>query len=62
MHRWFYQWYDNGIWGKILETLIEETNFEWLMSDTSHAKVSPDAENARGGNQEMRHTIVLSNK
>lgn len=45
---------------KILETLVEVTNFEELMIDASHVKVHFDAADARGGKQEMGLTIARS--
>jgi hypothetical protein len=40
----------------LLEALIEEADFEWLMIDASHIKVHPHAAGARGGNQDMGRT------
>ena len=56
VHRRFCRWRDKGIWEKILEALVDETDFEWLMIDASHVKVHPDAAGARGGNQAMGRT------
>lgn len=56
VHRRFSRWRDKGIWEKILEALVDDTDFEWLMIDASHVKVHPDAAGARGGNQEMGRT------
>ncbi len=55
-HRRFCRWRDKGIWEKLLETLSEETELEWLMIDASHIKVHPHGTGARGGNQEMGRT------
>ncbi len=33
-HRRFIRWRDRGIWEKLLEILIDEPGFEWLMMDT----------------------------
>ncbi|NLW79673.1 MAG: IS5 family transposase [Ruminococcaceae bacterium] len=52
----FRRWRDKGIWEKILEILIDEPDFEWLMIDASHVKVHPHAAGARGGNQDMERT------
>ena len=41
---------------KILEALVDDTDFEWLMINASHVKVHLDAAGARGGNQEMGRT------
>ena len=42
-----------GNLGKLLETLIIDPDFEWLMIDATHIKVHPHAAGAKGGNQEM---------
>ncbi|PHM65831.1 transposase [Xenorhabdus kozodoii] len=52
-HRRFCRWRDKGIWEKLLEQLINDPDFEWLMIDASHIKVHPDAAGAKGGNQDM---------
>ena len=52
----FKRWRDNGTWEKILEVLIDEPDFEWLMIDASHCEVHPHAAGARGGNQGMGRT------
>lgn len=44
------------MWEKLLATLIEEPDFEWLLIDASHIKVHPHAAGARGGNQAMNQT------
>ena len=55
-HRRFCRWRDKGVWEGLLETLIKEADFEWLMIDASHIKVHPHAAGARGGNQAMDRT------
>ena len=45
-----------GVWEKLLEILISEPDFEWLMIDASHIKVHPHAAGAHGGNQDMGRT------
>jgi transposase len=55
-HRRFCRWRDKRVWEDLLEALIEEADFEWLMIDVSHIKVHPHAAGARGGHQEMRRT------
>ncbi|OKO96210.1 transposase [Xenorhabdus eapokensis] len=52
-HRRFCRWRDKGIWEKLLEQLVNDPDFEWLMIDASHIKVHPDAAGAKGGNQDM---------
>ena len=55
-HRRFCRWRDRGIWEKILEALIVEPDFEWLIIDASHCKVHPHAAGAAGGNEAMSRT------
>ena len=55
-HRRFSRWRDSGRWETILEALVGEPAFEWLMIDASHIKVHPHAAGAKGGNQAMTHT------
>ncbi len=52
-HRRFCRWRDKGVWEGLLEELIFEPDFEWLMIDASHIKVHPHAAGAAGGNQDM---------
>ena len=35
-HRRFCRWRDKGTWEKLLETLIDEPDYEWLMTGASH--------------------------
>lgn len=56
VQRRFCRWRDKGIWEKILEALIDEPDYEWLMIDASHIKVHPHAAGAVGGNQDMERT------
>ncbi len=55
-HRRFCRWRDKGVWEALLERLINEPDYEWLMIDASHCKVHPHAAGARGGNQGMSLT------
>ena len=55
-HRRFCRWRDRGVWEHLLEVVIVEPDFEWLMIDTSHCKVHPHAAGAVGGNQGMSRT------
>ena len=55
-HRRFCRWRDKRIWERMLEALIDEPDFEWLMMDASHIKVRPHAAGAVGGNQDMKRT------
>ncbi|SFP51272.1 Transposase [Nitrosomonas cryotolerans] len=53
-HRRFIRWCDKGIWEKLLEILIDDPDYEWLMIDANHCKVHPHAAGARGENQMYR--------
>ncbi len=55
-HRRFCRWRDKGTWEILLEKIIDEPDYEWLMIDASHAKVHPHAAGAKGGNQDMART------
>jgi transposase len=55
-NRRFCRWRDNGIWEKLLEIVIDDPDYEWVMIDASHIKVHPHAAGAKGGNQEMSRT------
>ncbi len=56
VHQRFRRWRDNGTWEKLLELLIDNEDYVWLMIDASHVKVHPDASGAVGGNQDMERT------
>ena len=49
VHQRFIRWRRKGIWEKLLEILIDEPDYEWLMIDASHIKVHPHAAGAKGG-------------
>jgi len=55
-HRRFCRWRDRGVWESLLEELIVEPDYEWLMIDATHCKVHPHACGAEGGNQAMSRT------
>ena len=55
-HRRFCRWRDKAIWETLLEQLVDDPDYEWLMIDASHIKVHPHAAGARGGNQDMNVT------
>jgi transposase len=55
-HRRFCRWRDKGIWERLLNELVFDPDFEWLMIDSSHIKVHCHAAGAKGGNQEMDPT------
>lgn len=54
--RRFCRWRDRGVWEKLLELVIDDPDYEWLMIDASHCKVHPHASGAKGGNQDMSRT------
>ena len=56
IQRRFCRWRDKGVWARLLELLIDEPDFEWLMIDASHIKVHLHAAGAKGGNQDMSRT------
>jgi len=56
IHKRFKRWCDTGHWEYILEQIIDEPDFEWLMVDATHCKVHPHAAGAVGGNQAMDRT------
>ena len=43
------QW--KGIWETLLEILIDDPAYEWLMIDASYCKVHPHVAEVKGGNQ-----------
>ncbi len=51
VHKRFYRWRDNGTWEKLLQAVIDEPDFEWLMIDASHAKAHRHAAGAVGCSQ-----------
>ncbi len=56
VHQRFIRWRDKRIWESLLEVLIDEPDFEWLMIDATHCKVHQHAAGAKGGNQGMGRT------
>lgn len=55
-HRRFCRWRDKGIWEALLEQLIDDPDYEWLMIDASHCKIQASAAGARGGNDGIGRT------
>ena len=55
-HRRFCRWWDTGVWEALLEPLVDEPDYEWLMINASHLKVHPHASGAVGGHQAMDRT------
>jgi len=56
VHRRFCRWRDNGVWENLLEQLVIDPDYEWLMIDATHIKVHPHASSAVNGNQDMSRT------
>jgi transposase len=52
-HRRFCRWRDKKVWEAILQALINEPDYEWLMIDASYAKAHQHAAGAIGGNQDI---------
>ena len=50
-HRRYCSWRDRGVWDQLLDAVIDDPDFEWLMIDASHIKVHLHAAGAVGGNQ-----------
>lgn len=56
VHRRFICWRNKGIWELLLEKVVDDPDYEWLMIDATHIKVHPHAAGAQGGNQDMART------
>ena len=56
VHQRFIRWRDKRIRETLLEILIDDPDFEWLMIDASHCKVHSHAAGGRGSNQSMDRT------
>ena len=46
-HRRFCRWRDRGVWAGLLEAVIDDPDFEWLMIDASYSKAHPHSAGAR---------------
>jgi len=55
-HRRFCRWRDRRVWEYLLDNVIDDPDFEWLMIDASYIKTHHHAAGARGGNQLMNRT------
>jgi len=56
VHKRYKRWCDNRVWERILEAIIDDPDFEWLIIDATFSKVHPHAAGAVGGNQDMSRT------
>jgi transposase len=52
----FRRWVKNGVWERLLEVLIDDEDYEWLIIDASFVKVHKHGCGAVGGNQDMERT------
>ena len=52
--RRFSRWRDRGLQERLLDVLMDDPDYAWLMMDASHIKVHSHAAGAKGGNQDMR--------
>ena len=48
-HRRFCRWRDRGVWAGLLEAVIDDPDFEWLMIDASYIKAHPHSAGTRAG-------------
>ena len=55
-HKRFSGWREKRIWKKLLDQLVTNIDYEWLMIDAGHDRVHPHAAGAHGGNQDMQRT------
>lgn len=55
-HRRFCRWRDKGVWERLLEAVIDEPDFEWLMFDATHVKAHRHACGAQGGSEAIGRT------
>ena len=55
-HRRFCRWRDRGEWARLLEAVMDDPDFEWLMIDASYIKAHPHSAGARGGSQAIART------
>ena len=46
IRRRFCRWRDRGVWAMLLEALIDDPDFEWLMIDASYIKAHPHSAGA----------------
>ena len=54
--RRYSRWVKSGFWAKLLEKLVVEPDFEWLIIDGTHIKAHSHASGAKSGNQDMGRT------
>ena len=49
----FFRWRDPGVWERLLATVSDAPDLEWLMIDVSHIKAHPHAAGAKGGTKAL---------
>ena len=47
-HRRFCRWRDRNVWAGLLEAVMDDPDYEWLMLDASYIKAHPHSAGARG--------------
>jgi transposase len=52
-HRRFCRWRDRGIGEKLLELIMQDPDYAWLMIDATYVKAHQHSAEAVGGNQAM---------
>jgi 2-keto-3-deoxy-L-rhamnonate aldolase RhmA len=52
-HPRFSSWRDKGIWEDLLEEVVDDQDYEWLMIDVSHARVHAHVAGTIGFNQKV---------
>ena len=55
-HRRFCRWRDRNVWAGLLEAVMDDPDYAWLMLDASYIKAHPHSAGARGGNQAIART------
>lgn len=55
-HHRFCRWRDRGVWKELLDIVIDDPDYEWLMVDATYVKVHPHGTGAQGGNQGIGRT------
>ena len=55
-HRRFCRWRDRGVWERLLDSVIDDPDFEWLIIHASYIKVHPHGTGARDGNEAAART------
>ena len=61
-HRRFCRWRDRGVWAMLLDAVIDDPDFEWLMIDASYIKAHPHSAGARGESGRVPHERGLNSK